>query len=105
MRNPLEIENIEQMRLREGIDDVELRQEIRGLKIGDFVRLTMLTGTKASAGETMLVKITSIRRDSFRGELANRPASSRRFKLRLGSLVAFTAAHIHSLAKGHTTDS
>ena len=30
------------MRLREGIDDAELREEIRGLAIGDFVKLTPL---------------------------------------------------------------
>jgi hypothetical protein len=94
VRNLVEIENIEEMRLREGIDDVELRENIRSLKIGDFVRLTVLTG---ATGETLLVKITSIRRDAFRGELAERPASARRSKLRLGSAVAFTTAHIHSL--------
>ena len=44
MRNLVEIENIEEMRLREGIDDVELRENIRSLKIGDVVRLTVLTG-------------------------------------------------------------
>lgn len=97
MRNLVEIENIEEMRLREGIDDVELRENIRSLKIGDFVRLTVLTGGASSGGETLLVKITSIRRDAFRGELAERPASARRSKLRLGSPVAFTTAHIHSL--------
>ncbi len=97
MRHLVEIENIEEMRLREGIDDVELREKIRGLKIGDFVRLTVLTGATSPAGETLLVKITSIRRDAFRGELAERPASARRSKLRLGSPVAFTTAHIHSL--------
>ena len=43
MRNLVPIENIEEMRLREGIDDTELRKEIRRLKVGDFVRLTMLT--------------------------------------------------------------
>jgi hypothetical protein len=97
MRNLVEIENIEEMRLREGIDDVELREKIRGLKIGDFVRLTVLTGATSSAGETLSVKITSIRRGAFRGELADRPASARQSKLRLGSPVAFRTAHIHSL--------
>ena len=45
MRNPVEIENIEEMRRREGIDDVELRSEIRDLQVGDSVRLTLMTGT------------------------------------------------------------
>jgi hypothetical protein len=31
MRNLVPIENIEEMRLREGIDDAELQEEIRGL--------------------------------------------------------------------------
>lgn len=52
MRNGIEIENIEEMRRRAGIDDAELREEIRGLEIGDLVMLTLLTGTKSSTGET-----------------------------------------------------
>jgi hypothetical protein len=104
MRNLAPIENIEEMRLREGIDDAELREQIRGLKVGDFVRLTMLTRAEASAGETLSVKITSIRRDAFRGELADSPAFASRLKLRLGSPVVFTVAHIHSLPKMRTTN-
>jgi hypothetical protein len=45
VRNAVEIEDIEQRRLWAGIDDVELRSEIRGLHVGDFVNLTFLTGT------------------------------------------------------------
>src|SRR5436309_2910036 len=44
MRNSVEIENIEAMRLLEGIDDVELREGIRGLAVGDLVKLTLLAG-------------------------------------------------------------
>ena len=32
----MEIENIEDMRVREGIDDIELREEIRRLRTGDW---------------------------------------------------------------------
>ena len=98
MWKPIEIENIEEMRRREGIDDVELREEIRELEIGDLVKVTLLTGTKSF--ETVLVRITSIRGYAFRGKLANRPASSGLSKLRIGAPLAFTTAHIHSLAKG-----
>src|SRR5438132_434493 len=76
MGNCVAIENIEDMRCREGIDDVELREEIRRLHIGDFVRLTLLTGTTTSAGAPVLVRITRIRGHAFRGKLANRPAST-----------------------------
>jgi hypothetical protein len=76
MRNAVEIENIEEMRRREGIEDVEPREAIRGLRIGDSVRLTFLTGTKSSAGETLLVRITRIRGPVFRGKVADRPASA-----------------------------
>jgi hypothetical protein len=103
MRHPVEIENIEEMRRREGIEDVELREEIRRLHIGDFVKLTFLTGTKSFAGETLWVRITSIRGDAFRGKVANRPGSTGLSKLRVGSPVAFTTAHIHSLPKGQPT--
>jgi hypothetical protein len=97
MRNPIEIENIEAMRRREGIDDAELREAIRGLGIGDFVKLTFLTGP--TSFETLLVRITSISGSSFRGKLAETPASAGLSKLRVGSPVVFTTAHIHSLPK------
>jgi hypothetical protein len=100
MRNPVEIENIEEIRRRAGIEDVELREEIRKLEIGDLVKLTLLTGTKSFAGETLLVRITSIRGAAFRGKLITRPTSTDLAKLRVGSPVAFTAAHIHSLVRG-----
>ena len=41
MQKTVEIENIEEMRRREGIEDVELREEIRGLRVGDFVSAEM----------------------------------------------------------------
>ena len=40
MRNLFVVEDIEEMRRRQGIEDIELQEEIRGLKIGDFVKLT-----------------------------------------------------------------
>jgi len=97
MRNVVEIEDIEQRRLRAGIDDVELRAEIRGLRVGDVVKLTFLTG--ATAFETLSVRITSISGSAFRGKLADRPLAPALSKLRAGSPVACTAAHIHSLGK------
>ena len=96
MQNNLEIENIEEMRLQQGIDDVDLRIEIRELHVGDFVKLTFLTGK--TTFETVLVRITSIRGSAFRGKLAQRPASARLRRLAQTTL-AFTAAHIHSLLK------
>ena len=100
MRHPAAIENIEALRRLAGVDDVELREEIRGLAIGDSVKLTFLPEGKSSAGETLLVRITSIRGPAFRGKLAARPASPGLAKLRVGSPVVFTAAHIHSLPGG-----
>ena len=97
MRNVVEIEDIEQRRLRAGIDDVELRAEIRGLHVGDFVRLTFLTGATTFA--TLSVRITSISGSAFRGKLADGPFALALSKLRVGSPVAFAAAHIHSLVK------
>ena len=99
MRNPVEIENIEEMRRREGIEDVELREEIRGLAIGDFVKLTLVTSTKSFPGQTLLVRITRIRGAAFRGKLAHGPASTGRSQLQLGSSITFTTAHIHSIPK------
>lgn len=99
MRHPIEIEDIESLRLREGIDDVELREEVRGLRIGDLVRLTLLAGEEVQTSETVVVRLTYVRDRSFRGELANRPTSSRFARLRAGSSVAFAAVHIHSIPR------
>jgi hypothetical protein len=103
MRHAIVIENIEEMRTRAGIDDVELREAIRGLQVGDFVRLTLLTGTMRPVGETVTVRITRILGDDFEGRLGERPASAGLSKLRCGSLVTFTRHHIHSLAEGRPT--
>ena len=97
MRAPLQIENIDEMRRREGIDDVALRDEIRGLKVGDFVKLTLLSGPASC--ESVAVRITSIKGAAFRGKLTDRPASAALSDLRAGAALAFTAAHIHSLLK------
>jgi hypothetical protein len=97
MRARVEIEDIEQRRVRAGIDDVELRSEIRGLHVGDVVKLTFLAGT--TTFETLSVRITSISGLAFRGKLAESPAASALSKLRVGSPVAFAAAHIHSILR------
>jgi hypothetical protein len=98
IRNRIQLENIEEIRCREGIEDVELREAIGGLAIGDVVKVTLLAGPHSL--ETLPVRITSIKGSVFRGKLAKRPASPSLASLRAGSLLAFTAAHIHSLARG-----
>ncbi len=103
MRRLLEIEDIEELRTMEGIDDVELRDEIRGLRAGDFVKLTFRTETQPFARETLSVRITSIRGRAFRGKLTQGPTLIGLPELRAGSLVRFTAAHIHSIAKKQAT--
>ena len=99
----VEIEDIEDLRRRQGIDDVELREAIRGLRVGDSVRLTFLTGRGTSAGETLPVRITSIRDGAFRGRLAGGPSSAALSGLQVGALIAFTTAQIHSVRKGQRT--
>jgi hypothetical protein len=94
MAKRVEICDIEAMRRRVGVDDVELRDAIRGLRIGDGVRLTLLTGPDPAARKTVLVRVTGIRGPEFRGKLASPGPSG----LRPGARLAFTAAHIHSLA-------
>jgi hypothetical protein len=103
MRQLVEIENIDDLRRRQGIQDVELWEEIRGLRTGDFVRLTLLSGPGSAAGETLLVRITSIRGSTFRGELARRPTSKSLARVRVGAPLAFTADHIHSIPEGLPT--
>ncbi len=97
MRARVEIQNIDEMRLEAGIDDVDLRSEIRGLHVGDLVNLTFLAGTTTC--ETLPVRITSINGLTFRGKLADGPAASALSQLHVGSSVAFAASHIHSVVK------
>jgi hypothetical protein len=102
MQHPSMIENIEEMRQREGIDDVELREAIRGLCVGDCVWLTFLTDGQPFSGEMIRIAITRIRGRKFQGKLTRGPTSPRLSHLRRGDLVSFTADHIHSLANGPT---
>jgi hypothetical protein len=103
MRYAFVIENIEEMRSQVGIDDVELREAIRGLWVGDFVGLTLLIGTMRPVGETVTVRLTRIVGDDFQGKLAEKPASAGLSQLRCGSLITFTRNHIHSLSEGRPT--
>jgi hypothetical protein len=99
MRDTVEIENIEALRIREGIYDVDLRQDIRVLRVGDSVYLTFRNSDVSSAGETLRVRITSIRGGNIRGRLTDEPTSAGLSALRAGTLVGFTSSHIHSLPK------
>jgi hypothetical protein len=103
MRQPIEIEDIEQLRREQGIEDVELREEIRTLGIGDHVRVTLLNSAVTSRGETVVVRITSIKGPTFRGKLATQPMSAALARFRAGFPIVFTASHIHSLAKAGKT--
>lgn len=77
-----------------------LRKEVRGLRTGAPVKLTLLTGPTPFAGETVVVRITSIQGRAFRGKLVMKPVAAALARLRAGSPVVFTTAHIHSLPKG-----
>lgn len=99
MHNLIKIENIEGMRRREGIYDVALWDEIQALKAGEWVRLTFLSDKSPAAGEMVLVRITSIKGDVFRGKLATRPSLADLSELRSGSLITFSREHIHSVVK------
>jgi hypothetical protein len=101
MGNAVAIENIEEMRRLVGIDDVELRQSIRQLRVGDRVRLTLLTGPGQTSGQTLWFRITRVQGSRFRGRLAEGQGLA---GLRPGAVLSFTAAHIHSVAGGGPTD-
>jgi hypothetical protein len=103
MRHPLEIENIDDLRRREGIDDAELREDVRRLRVGDHVKLTFLNPANPCARETLVVRITSIKGETFRGKLASPPTRAELSRLRAGSPVTFTRDQIHSIAKRQPT--
>jgi hypothetical protein len=91
------IEDIAGRRRRQGIDDPDLRNEIRGLAIGDLVRLT-LRGEQSESGETVSVRITDMTAEGFRGALVAKPTSKALAGLGVGFAIAFIADHIHSVA-------
>jgi hypothetical protein len=99
VRKMVRIEDIEGMRQREGIDDVELREAIRGLQVGDAVKLTLLADAMSPVKETLTVLITRIDGDAFQGKLAAAPTAKELSHLRRGFLVAFSPAHVHSVAR------
>lgn len=99
MKNPVSIEPIEDLRRQAGIDDVELRKQVRDLSVGDLVRVTFLGGKPGCQGETLVVRVTVIRGRSFRGTLTAGATTASLDGLRAGSRVAFTAGHIHSVRK------
>ena len=98
--NTITIENIDEMRRCEGIDDVELRAAIGRLRVGDHVRLTFLTGP--SFQETLPVRITRIQGSQFHGRLAHLPARPHHFPLQADAHITFTVAQIHSIGALHS---
>lgn len=94
----MQIQDIEELRRQEGIDDPELRAQICALKRGDFIKVTLLSDPHAIAGETLMVRITSIRNGIFRGKLATSPSSAVLGALDAGTAIVFRAAHIHSVS-------
>jgi hypothetical protein len=93
------IENIQELRRREGVEDVELADQIRALAAGDIVKLTFLADGRTFPGEVLSIRITSIKGSKFRGKLLDSPASAGLADLRAGAPVTFTAANIHSVAR------
>lgn len=93
----IDIENIDELRRREGIDDVELHEDIGRLRVGDRVLLTFLSGTSLRA--TLPVRITRIRAGQYRGRLIGTIGRPELLGLRPNILVTFTAAQIHSIAR------
>jgi hypothetical protein len=98
MQTPVEIQDVEELRQRVGIDDVELRKQVRRLRVGDLVKLTFLA--RPGKAETLCVRITSVRRGRFGGDLVAGARTPQLSHLRGGSPVTFTRAHVHSVPKG-----
>jgi hypothetical protein len=93
----IEIENIEHMRRCLGIDDDRLHHEVARLQIGNIVRLTLRAGSRT--GECVLVRIVTRRKQEFTGELTTSPTDPNLQRLTSGTLLSFTADHVHSVHK------
>jgi len=90
------IEDIEELRQGQGIDDAELRHEVARLAVGDVVLLTLLSGDPP-ARETLPARITRVQGAAFRGKLLRRPACITLSALGASSVVRFTGAQVHSI--------
>src|SRR5438874_1488314 len=97
MRPAVRIEEIDALRRESGIDDIDLRRAIDGLRVGDQVRLTFLAEPGLAAARTVRVRITRIRGRRFCGLLVE-PAVGGDPPLPGAGSVAFTAGQIHSVA-------
>src|SRR4051812_9092588 len=53
MGNRIEIENLEEKRREVGIEDVVLREDIRGLAAGDLVKLTWSVGARRTSDDAL----------------------------------------------------
>jgi hypothetical protein len=83
-----------------GSNDSEVREAVRGLRVGDFVNLTLLTSTNPAARQPRLARLTRIGGPHSRGRLVDRrgppgpPGPLTELRL------AFTAVPTHPLPKG-----
>lgn len=102
MLHAVEFENIEELRRQAGIEDCELWEHIRELRVGDLVKLTFLNDGGQSSGTTCLVRITSRKGAGYRGKLVESQDTPRHAKLTAGSIVRFNNSHIHSVPKRQT---
>lgn len=92
MTSTVAIENIDEMRQLQGIDDIELRESLRGLQVGDVVRLTFTSS--AGCSQTAPVRITQIQGSRFRGKTERKALS-----LLAGKQVVFSLSHVHSVVQ------
>ncbi|MBL8796546.1 MAG: hypothetical protein JNM56_21780 [Planctomycetia bacterium] len=95
----VQLQDIEVMRCRAGIDDVALRSAIRSLQVGHLVRGTFMTGPTAFTGETLSVRNTGIDGQAFRGVLSQALAPPELAQPRPCAAVAFTTNRVHSVVK------
>jgi hypothetical protein len=95
MSKAMVLENIEEMRRRQGIVDAELGADIGRLRPGDCVRISFEISNHAY--ETLTVQLTSLRGDVLRGRLVKSPKSPSLKAFMAGSLIKFGPEHIHSI--------
>jgi len=99
MQMSILVQNIEEMRRREGIEDEELRRDIRAMKIGDCVHLTLISNQRPMGSETVVVRVTRIDGSKYEGALLTRPLSKGLNTLPTDLALFFKREHIHSLHK------
>lgn len=91
------LENIQQLRIESGIEDVELQKSICNLAVGDIVNLTILNSKSSHSGEPIVVEVVAIQGFNYQGKVIRASNNESLSRELADQSIAFSKKHIHSV--------